>query len=160
MVERLKFWEKLNKKCRKQFVVYRDGVSEGEYSAMIEKESPEIKRAIEKVFRGEPYSHNIAFIAATKRHHARFLDLESEIPPTQGPRKSDDKCPFNKNLASGTVVDKRITINGIWDFYLQSHDSPLRTAKNTRYVVLHNGNEDLTADGVQRMVSSPSHAPT
>jgi eukaryotic translation initiation factor 2C len=84
-------------------VIYRDGISEGEFYTVFEKELMAIRHAcadLSPVYR--PY---LTYIAVNKRHHTRFFPTNSD-----------------KNVLAGTVVDSHdITNPTTYDFYLSSH---------------------------------------
>lgn len=80
-----------------------------------------------------PKKPKITAIIVAKRHHVRFY-------PTDAADKDDCK--------SGTVVDSGVTNPVYTDFYLQSHDPPMGTAKLTHYFVLRN-DIDFTSTEMQ-----------
>lgn len=125
MQTRLKLWAKHNKnKYPENIVVYRDGVSEGQYDTVIDKELPLLKRACEAVYpatetkRGLP---KMAIIIVGKRHNTRFY-------PT-----SDEAADRSANPMPGTVVDRGITESRNWDFFLQAHSALQGTARPAHY---------------------------
>jgi eukaryotic translation initiation factor 2C len=137
MKERLAKWKAMNgQRDPQRIVVYRDGVSEGQYQEVLRTELVGMQGAV-----GETCSTAvpITLMIATKRHHTRFF-LKGEAKGNPDP---------------GTVVDSGITLDTVWDFFLQSHSSPLGTAKSTRYVIIHHdtGNQSLSATKVQEIVS-------
>lgn len=125
MQTRLKLWAKHNKnKYPENIVVYRDGVSEGQYDTVIDKELPLLKRACEAVYpatetkRGLP---KMAIIIVGKRHNTRFY-------PT-----TDEAADRSANPMPGTVVDRGITESRNWDFFLQAHSALQGTARPAHY---------------------------
>ena len=92
-----------------QIIYYRDGVSEGEFPAILNHELSAIRRACAKL-KGvcDP---KITFIIAQKRHKTRLF-VEN---PNDGIGKS-------KNIPPGTVVDTEITALSEIDFFLASHE--------------------------------------
>lgn len=84
-------------------IMYRDGISEGEFNSVFEHELTAIRQAcveLSRVYR--PY---ITYIVVNKRHHTRLFPVNSE-----------------KNIPAGTVVDSHdITHAATYDFYLNSH---------------------------------------
>lgn len=108
---------------------YRDGVSESQYGMVYAEEIPQIRQCITTIkampatkekFRG--WQPKITLLIVGKRHNARFYQR-----PT---RKA--------NLDAGMVVDHTVVAPTPQNFYLQSHDSPLGTARNGHYVVIIN----------------------
>ncbi|TVY90425.1 Protein argonaute, partial [Lachnellula willkommii] len=121
---------------------YRDGVSESQYGMVGHEELPQITRGCEQAWKevkAEAKKNKIAIganvhwkpkltlIVVTKRHHARFYPIND----VEAGSKQDI------NLPSGTIVDKTVVAPDRFDFYLQSHESPLGTARSSHYVVVH-----------------------
>ncbi|KAM7188774.1 Ribonuclease H-like domain containing protein [Rhypophila sp. PSN 637] len=61
----------------------------------------------------------ITIVIAAKRHHMRFYQEENQ-----------------QNPAPGTVVDRGVTSQLLWEFYLQAHRPLAGTARPTHYVVV------------------------
>ena len=127
--ELLKLWQAKKRSYPKKIIVYRDGVSEGQYSAVIQQELAALKEAYNSLEAEKP---QITLIVVAKRHHTRFY-----------PKLSEQADPY-KNAKCGTVVDRGITQARTWDFFLQSHsvvsggpNKPSGTARPAHYVVLH-----------------------
>ncbi|XP_003370078.1 eukaryotic translation initiation factor 2C 3, partial [Trichinella spiralis] len=55
----------------KNIIVYRDGVSEGQFMQVLEEELSALRRACRSV--ATNYRPLITFIVVQKRHHARFF---------------------------------------------------------------------------------------
>ena len=91
--------------------------------------------------RGPDWLPHITLIVVGKRHHARFYSDQPEPP-----RRAE------ANLFSGLVVDRVVTSPGKADFYLQSHDSALGTARSAHYIVIENGS-NYNMDEIQELVS-------
>lgn len=126
---RLTLYAKKNKGHRpSKVLVYRDGVSEGQYETVVSEEMPQIKRAFEETYGGTPMPQ-LAIIICGKRHNTRFY-----------PTTMDDKVtdPKSGNPRNGTYVDRGVT-NGsrLWEFFIQSHHSGLGTARPCHYIVVH-----------------------
>ena len=133
---RLRLWYLNNKndsgtgRLPENILVYRDGVSEGQYKAVIEQEIKAIKERCQSVYGAQRKAlPRLTFIVVAKRHHTRFF------PPFNVPASQKDR---NGNPRNGTVVDNGITDNRIWDFFLQSHTPLQGTARPAHYVVLRN----------------------
>ena len=135
--ELLKLWQASNGVYPQNILVYRDGVSEGQYSAVIKQELAALREACNQLYVKHP---RISLIVVAKRHHTRFY-------PTKI-RQADS----TNNAECGTVVDRGITQAQTWDFFLQSHSvikggkerigeiqvqKPSGTARPAHYVVLH-----------------------
>ncbi|KAE8443761.1 hypothetical protein EG329_001355 [Mollisiaceae sp. DMI_Dod_QoI] len=97
----------------KHILFYRDGVSESQYGMVYDEELSQIERGAEAAGkkRGITVRPAVTLIVVGKRHHTRFF-------PTYRP---GNKPEAGKN------------------FYLQSHDSPIGTARSGHYVVIKNG---------------------
>ena len=92
-----------------EIVYYRDGVSEGQFPAVLKHELRAIRRAYAKFkVGGEP---KVTFIIAQKRHNTRLF-VEN---PNNGIGKT-------QNVPAGTVVDSEITTLSEVDFFLASHE--------------------------------------
>ncbi|KAK4166548.1 hypothetical protein QBC43DRAFT_286477 [Cladorrhinum sp. PSN259] len=114
----IKRWVDKNK-CLPQHVFYlRDGVSEGQYTHVMQYEHQELKRVFSEGFNHTP---KITIIICTKRHHIRFF-----------PEKGDK----NGNPLPGTVLEKEVTHPFYYDFYLCSHVAIQGTARPVHYNVL------------------------
>lgn len=141
--ERLLKYQSKQKKLPKHLLFYRDGVSESQYGMVRKEELPQIEGACRRVL-AMPGGNKltmplITLVVVGKRHHARFYP---KVEP-------EDK---NKNLPSGTVVDKALVAPKQFNFYLQSHDSPLGTARSAHYVVIEN-QSNYKAEQLQHVVS-------
>lgn len=78
--------------------------------------------------KGNSWTPTITVLVVGKRHHTRFL-------PINGPRNYKGE---ELNLRAGLVIDHTVVHPGQLNFYLQSHDSPLGTARSVHYVVIQN----------------------
>ena len=88
-------------------VIYRDGISEGEFYTVFEKELTATREAC--VDLSPSYRPYLTYIVVNKRHRTRLFGIESE-----------------KNVSAGTVVDSHDITNPItYDFYLASHHGAL-----------------------------------
>ena len=139
--ERLALWQIVNAGALpEKIIVYRDGVSNGQY---IQVRRLELKRVFEacKKF----YSANqvpmpkISFIIVSKRHHTRFY-----------PTNAND-ADKNGNPKPGTIVDRGVTSDSGWDFFLIAHSAIQGTAKPAHYFVIHDG-VGIGVDGLEQLV--------
>lgn len=126
---RLQLWKTQGKHAAfpENVLVYRDGVSEGDYKNVLETELPRLRKACADLYpppdtkKGLP---KLTIVVVGKRHHTRFY-------PTN---VSDaDKSSNPKN---GTVVDRGITETRNWDFFLQAHTALQGTARPAHYYVV------------------------
>ena len=97
MQDRLKLWITKNGRGPAKILIYRDGVSEGQYKTVLEEELEQIREACKEVYdrRSQP---KITIVIVGKRHHTRFY-------PT-GDGTADNKG----NPKNGTVVDRGVTM--------------------------------------------------
>ena len=126
---RLNLWmvKGQHKRLPENILVYRDGVSEGQYQKVVDEELPLLREACKEVYPPEARKKNlprISIVIVSKRHHTRFY-------PT---RESDSDR--SKNTKPGTIVDRGITEARNWDFYLQSHAAIQGTARPAHYFVV------------------------
>ncbi|GJE99955.1 Piwi-domain-containing protein [Phanerochaete sordida] len=139
MMERLQLYEHKNGSLPERILVYRDGVSEGQYKLSLEKELPQILDACKRfntASRKTAYRPSISVIVCGKRHHARFNATQA------------NQMTRNGNTLPGTVVDKGVTDIYNHDFYLQAHSGLQGTVKSTHYIVIYDENK-ISADQIQ-----------
>ncbi|KAF8544027.1 ribonuclease H-like domain-containing protein [Trichophaea hybrida] len=129
LIERLKFWNQKskNKSWPECVMVYRDGVSEGEFHRVLDFELPKIKQAFKECGAGPQYNPKLTITIVGKRHHTRFY------PTDQAQADHDNGNPMN-----GTVVDRGITSVYDFDFFLQAHKGLKGTARPAHYYVIYN----------------------
>lgn len=108
--ELLEEYKKVNKKYPKNLIVFRDGVSEGQFEKLIKIEIPRVQQIMNR----NP-NMKLTWIVVQKRHHTRFVLAEQN---TSGRKPT-------YNVPSGTVVDQTIVEPNFNVFYLNSHFSPL-----------------------------------
>jgi eukaryotic translation initiation factor 2C len=105
---RLALWQKHNKdQLPSNIVIFRDGVSEGQFNQVLEKELPFIRKACSEKYKAGT-APRITLIVSVKRHQTRFY-------PT------DANHQRNKSPKEGTIVDRGVTSVRYWDFFLQAH---------------------------------------
>lgn len=121
--ELLQQFSKHNGKYPQSIIVFRDGVSEGQFSQVLEKEIPRISDACLKI--SNTYRPKITVFVVQKRHHTRFIPfLEA----------NDDRGKPLHNIPAGTVVDHTITNPNTDEFHLCSHKGSLvRTYSSNIY---------------------------
>ncbi|KAI0107175.1 RNA interference and gene silencing protein [Nemania sp. FL0031] len=125
---RLLLWRERNKILPENILVYRDGVSEGQYSIVVEEELPALRAACEAVYSSQEIKAGkprITIIIVGKRHNTRFY-----------PSRPGD-ADRSGNPMNGTVVDRGITEARNWDFFLQSHKAVQGTARPAHYYVIY-----------------------
>lgn len=141
MIERLMVFYQKNGMYPEHILFYRDGVSESQYGMVKTRELPQITKAISEIRRifsdGRQFNPKITLLIVGKRHHMRFY-----------PEKVEEDA---KSLGPGRVMDTDVIIPHAFNFYLQSHDSLLGTARASHYVVLVDGSGYGGAD-LQKVV--------
>ncbi|KAH8111516.1 Piwi-domain-containing protein [Phellopilus nigrolimitatus] len=133
-----------------RIVVYRDGVSEGEFVQVADVEFKAIKDAITKTWKEAPPNIKrppaeqvkVTFIVVGKSHHIRFFP------------QSKSQADFSGNCPSGFVADVDDIANpNIYDFYLQSHSA----SRPAHYIVIRDENK-LDSDSLQGLSFGLCHA--
>ncbi|KAL8513045.1 hypothetical protein ACS0TY_019288 [Phlomoides rotata] len=125
----------LNKVKPKKIVVFRDGVSEGQFEMVLNEELSDLKRAVFD----DNYQPKITLVVAQKRNTTRlFLENVAEGSSTG-------------NVPPGTVVDTKIVHPFEFDFYLCSHYGRIGTSKAVRYCVLWDENL-FTSEQLQKLI--------
>ncbi|KAG5636873.1 hypothetical protein H0H81_006534 [Sphagnurus paluster] len=145
MHERLTLFKLRSKRLPERILVYRDGVSEGQFLAVIQQEMPEMKAAFKKFDTAkERYTPKLTIVICGKRHHTRFYPTE----PQNGDQLGNPKA--------GTVVDRGVTDVYHFDFFLQAHGGLQGTTKPTHYYVVHD-EIGFTADQLQGLTNAVSY---
>ncbi|RYC64189.1 hypothetical protein CHU98_g2038 [Xylaria longipes] len=126
---RLQLWKSLrnSKTYPENILVYRDGVSEGQYATVLQQELPQLREACKELYPPKDQARDIprmTLIIVGKRHHTRFYATKEADADNSG------------NPKAGTVVDRGVTEARTWDFFLQSHSAIKGTARPAHYVVL------------------------
>ncbi|EMR72688.1 putative qde2-like protein [Eutypa lata UCREL1] len=123
-VERLKVWQRFNQnRLPENIIVFRDGVSEGQFKQVLEKELPYIRAACKTTYPANN-SPKISIIVSVKRHQTRFFPTDK------------NHMTNSRNITNGTVVDRGVTQANIWDFFLTAHQALQGTARPAHYTVL------------------------
>ncbi|KAH7175582.1 ribonuclease H-like domain-containing protein [Dactylonectria macrodidyma] len=121
---RLELWKKHNNgQLPENIVIFRDGVSEGQFGQVLEKELPLIKEACSALYLAKPQPR-LTIVVSVKRHQTRFY-------PT-----TEQNLPKHLNIENGTVVDRGVTQARYWDFFLTAHAAIKGTARPAHYTVL------------------------
>ena len=127
MKSRLELWRAKNKALPENILVYRDGVSEGQYALLQTIEIPAMKAACNALYPADQKKKGLpkfSVIVVGKRHHTRFYaTIDKEMDRSGNPN-------------NGTVVDRGMTSMWNWDFYLQAHACLQGTAKPAHYYVV------------------------
>ncbi|CAI2348079.1 unnamed protein product [Caenorhabditis sp. 36 PRJEB53466] len=126
-----------------RIIVYRDGVSEGQFSEVLREEIQSIRTACLAI--AEDFRPPITYIVVQKRHHARIF---CKFP--------NDMVGKAKNVPPGTTVDTGIVSPEGFDFYLCSHYGVQGTSRPARYHVLLDECK-FTADEIQSITYGMCH---
>jgi eukaryotic translation initiation factor 2C len=127
LLSRLKLWKEKNSTCPENILVYRDGVSEGQYQKVLSEELPLLRQACTRYYSAQDTKRGlprITIIIVGKRHHTRFYPV----------RAAD--ADSSSNCRNGTVVDRGVTEVRYWHFFLQAHTCLQGTAKPAHYYVI------------------------
>ena len=105
---------------------FRDGVSEAQFSPLIENEVADLKNVFLTKCNGAlNLMPKFTIVVAEKRHHIRFF-------PNQG----TDACDKNGNPVPGVLVDRDVTSVFEHDMYLNAHAAIKGTSRPTHYSVI------------------------
>jgi hypothetical protein len=162
LISRLKVWQKHNgNKLPSNILVYRDGVSEGEYSRVKADELPKLEAACRRMYAAaqQPPKSQPSGGSGPK---PMTTPLQMKLPQNKGKKKeevltrpritivigtkrhhtrfypapgSEDDKKGNPN--AGLVVDRGVTEAHNWDFFAQPHAPIKGTAIPVRYFVVH-----------------------
>ncbi|CAL1702590.1 unnamed protein product [Somion occarium] len=144
MIERLLLFQKRNNNALPQrIIVFRDGVSEGQYDLVLRHELPRLLDAFKKL-KGGQYRPKLSIVICGKRHHARNYAT------------GQDHVSRNGNTLPGTIVDKGITDIYGFDFYLQAHNGLQGQARPTHYYIVYDENR-MDADSIQETTHRTSY---
>ncbi|KAI1428689.1 ribonuclease H-like domain-containing protein [Xylaria sp. FL1777] len=126
---RLALWRQKGKHAvyPENILIYRDGVSEGQYSTVLEKEEPLLRAACKELYPASDQAKGLprmTIVIVGKRHHTRFYVTKESDADRSG------------NSKAGTVVDRGVTEARNWDFFLQSHAAIKGTARPAHYFVI------------------------
>lgn len=126
-----------------RIIYYRDGVSEGQFSNVLNHELRAIREACLKL--EIEYQPGITFVVVQKRHHTRLFCADKK-----------DQMGRSGNIPAGTTVDHVITHPTEFDFYLCSHAGIQGTSRPSHYHVLWDDN-NFSADDLQNLTYQLCH---
>ncbi len=124
-------------------IIYRDGVSEGQFLHVLQHELTAIREACIKL--ETDYKPGITFIVVQKRHHTRLFCSDKK-----------EQSGKSGNIPAGTTVDIGITHPTEFDFYLCSHQGIQGTSRPSHYHVLWDDNR-FDADELQQLTYQLCH---
>lgn len=126
-----------------RILVFRDGISEGQYAAATQYETHAIVTACNRIQTG--YRPRILVCVCARRHNTRFF------------AKSPGDADRSGNLPAGLVVDKTVTHPYAFDFFLQAHAGLVGTARPTHYICLLD-ELGITPDQLQQLCNALSYS--
>ncbi|KIV99370.1 uncharacterized protein PV09_08915 [Verruconis gallopava] len=141
LIAAIESWQKHNGGQRPaDVIVFRDGVSEGQYQQVLQVEFRLMQQAFDQIY-GAGKHPKVSIIVCSKRHHTRFYPTKVEDSDVRNDRGSHNPAP-------GLVVDRHITGFGenAFDLYLQPHKALQGTAKPCHYIVIKNETGMKAAD--------------
>ncbi|KAL9021543.1 MAG: hypothetical protein Q9185_001274 [Variospora sp. 1 TL-2023] len=145
--------ERLNLYCQKfdkypeSIIIYRDGVSEGQFEMVLKQEVSAIDAKCAQMYpRKNQEPPDLLVIICGKRHRTRFY-------PTNAEHADQTR---NQNTRSGTVVDRGVTSEKFWDFFVQPHTAIQGTAKPCHCTVIR-ADKNFAPDVVQRLTHNLSY---
>ncbi|KAM0790571.1 hypothetical protein ACM66B_004439 [Microbotryomycetes sp. NB124-2] len=137
VLQLLKQFEARLQRKPKRLIMFRDGVSEGQFPQVLASEAPAIRAACKQL--DPEYNPDLTFIIVGKRHHISLF-----------PKNPADADRKNGNVKAGTIVDTDITSPFQFDWYTQSHASLLGTGRSAHYTVLLDDSK-FAPDALQRL---------
>jgi len=131
----MEFYKRTKHKPAK-IIMFRDGVSEGQFLKVLSTELQAMRQACKVL--ADDFEPDITYVVVQKRHHTRFF-------PTD-----ENKYPKNGNVLAGTVVDQGISHPKEGDFFLVSHEGIQGTSRPTHYHVLWD-DCNMSADQMEKL---------
>ncbi|KAH7978143.1 hypothetical protein HPB49_004609 [Dermacentor silvarum] len=122
-----------------RIIFYRDGVSEGQFLQVRNREVSAIRLACKELSPNESYEPALTFIVVQKRHHTRFM-----------PASDRDGVGKFRNVPPGTTVDSVVTHPLDFDFFLCSHFGIQGTSRPAHYYIVWD-DSNFTADELQKL---------
>ncbi|XP_077248856.1 protein argonaute 4A-like [Tasmannia lanceolata] len=133
----LDFYTSSGKRKPDQIIIFRDGVSESQFTQVLNIELDQIIEACK--FLDQKWNPKFTVIVAQKNHHTKFFQ----------PGSPD-------NVPPGTVIDTKVCHPRNNDFYMCAHAGMIGTTRPTHYHVLHD-EIGFSADDLQELVHSLSY---
>ncbi|KAI4619887.1 hypothetical protein J4E83_005744 [Alternaria metachromatica] len=132
---RLNLWKTKGKHPAfpENILIYRDGVSEGQYDMVLSQELPQLRKACEALYPAPDTKKGLprfTVVICGKRHKTRFYPTSDKDCDGVGEKSSGNTKP-------GTVVDRGVTEARNWDFFLQAHAALQGTARPCHYYIVH-----------------------
>lgn len=156
--ERLLVWFKKNdRQLPTRILLYRGGVSDGQFGMLKCEEVDQIKKgfdaAIDVLTQKHQFSHmfkgktsldlKVTVVSVVRHQHTRFYSMTETV--------KKNTRPGVHNAPPGLVIDSTIVSGDNFNFYLQSHTTPMGTSKSAHYTVIENG-MDFSESELQKLV--------
>lgn len=125
-------WCNMMKGPPQHIYYFRDGVSEGQFTHVLNQEVADFRGALQEQYKNQPERQAMmkaikwTVIVCTKRHHIRIF-------PKQGDNVGGDR---NGNPNPGVLLEHDVTHPFEYDFYLNSHSAIQGTARPVHYQVI------------------------
>lgn len=146
VLERFRLWQKKNDgNMPDKVIVYRDGVSEGQYNDVLTYERAAFVEAFNAIYGDRSKHPKLMMCIVGKRHHIRAY--ATNLRDTDG---------RTGNLTAGTVVDRGITHPTRHDYYLQAHGVLQGTGRSAHYDTLQDEIK-FSADALQNFTQNFSY---
>ncbi|KAL3209470.1 hypothetical protein MRX96_009206 [Rhipicephalus microplus] len=139
MKELLKAFYRATMHKPERIIFYRDGVSEGQFMEVRNREVSAIRLACQEMSPNETYEPALTFIVVEKRHHTRFM-----------PASDYDGVGKCRNVPPGTTVDSVATHPLDFDFFMCSHFGIQGTSKPSHYYIVWD-DSNFSADDLQKL---------
>ncbi|WCJ41504.1 Argonaute family protein [Euphorbia peplus] len=131
------FYTSSGKRKPEQIIIFRDGVSESQFTQVLNVELDQIMEACKCL--DEKWNPKFVVIVAQKNHHTKFFQPGAP-----------------ENVPPGTIIDNKVCHPKNNDFYLCAHAGMIGTTRPTHYHVLLD-QVGFTADDLQELVHSLSY---
>lgn len=119
----VKYFKKTNKFLPDTIVFFRDGVGSGQHGLVKEHEIKTIEAGLEETYKEK--APKLVFILVTKRINDRFFTKKGAGNILDNPE-------------SGTIIERGVTSNEIFDYFMVAQKVTQGTATPTHYEVIHN----------------------
>ncbi|XP_019159475.1 PREDICTED: protein argonaute 16 [Ipomoea nil] len=133
----LEFYQTNNGRKPAHIIVFRDGVSESQFSQVLNIELDQMIKAYQHL--GEVKVPKFTVIVVQKKHHTRVFQAGAP-----------------ENVPAGTVVDTKVVHPRSYDFYMCAHAGVIGTTRPAHYHVLCD-EIGFSPDGLQNLVHSLSY---
>ncbi|KAK0415405.1 hypothetical protein QR680_011930 [Steinernema hermaphroditum] len=124
-------------------IVYRGGVSEGEYAKLDQAEIRQFREVFEEL-RTKP---SLKYITVQRNSGYRLM-------PRQPNNFHGAKDPVRQNVLPGTCADAGIVNEALKEFILVPHQAIQGTAKPSKYVLVHDDPKPISMDHLEMVTNT------